>query len=77
MPGKNGTGPAGLGRGLGLGRSSGAGQGLNARRVGGNAGYGVQGYCVCPKCGAKVEHERAEPCYTKKCPSCGAIMVRE
>jgi hypothetical protein len=77
MPGKNGTGPSGFGRGKMTGRSSSGGQGSGVRSVGGNTGFGVQGHCVCPKCGSKVEHQRAEPCYTKKCPECGSLMVKE
>ncbi|MFO7710906.1 MAG: cation diffusion facilitator family transporter [Candidatus Woesearchaeota archaeon] len=44
-------------------------------------GYGWQTknteYCVCPKCGHKVKHDRGVPCKTKKCPHCDEYMVRE
>jgi hypothetical protein len=32
--------------------------------------------CVCPECGATVEHDRGEPCTKVKCPKCGAEMHR-
>lgn len=62
MPGKNGTGPAGPGNHRG--------------KMGGPASAGPEGYCECPKCGTKVKHDRGEPCSTKKCPNCGATMIR-
>ena len=66
MPGGNGTGP------FGGGPMGGGG------RMGGNRpGAGPAGFCVCPKCGSKVSHQRGVPCYSMKCPSCGGAMVRE
>jgi len=44
--------------------------------VGPGAGMGPGGKCVCPKCGAKVAHQRGKPCVTVKCPKCGAKMTR-
>ena len=38
---------------------------------------GPLGYCVCPKCGEKINHRRSVPCQDEKCPSCGAKMLRE
>lgn len=38
---------------------------------------GSGGYCVCPKCGKKLPHERGTPCMQVSCPDCGATMVRE
>ncbi len=64
MPRRDGTGPAGVVRGTGRGR------------MGGPRSAGPEGFCVCPKCGNKVKHNRAEPCSTMKCPQCGEKMVR-
>lgn len=66
MPRRDGTGPAGGGQ-------SGAGRG----RMGGPAAAGVQGYCVCPKCGNRIKHDRAQPCNAIKCPKCNTLMARE
>ncbi len=57
-----------VGRGLGAGRRAG-------RRMGSAAGPG--GFCVCPNCGYKEQHEIGIPCYQKKCPKCGSLMTRE
>ena len=74
MPGENGTGP--FGGGPGIGRSMGRGGGRG--RMGGNRpGAGPAGYCVCPKCGEKISHQRGQPCYSVNCPKCGMRMVRE
>jgi cation diffusion facilitator family transporter len=37
---------------------------------------GPDGYCVCPKCGYKIAHERGIPCSTLKCPKCNINLVR-
>lgn len=85
MPRRDGTGPLGngpigLGRGsVGLGRGPvGQGRGGSARRLdGGSISRCVDGYCVCPNCGKKLQHERAIPCTSVKCPDCGTTMIRE
>ncbi|MCK9274847.1 MAG: hypothetical protein M0P57_07140 [Syntrophales bacterium] len=62
------------------GRKMGAGRGQNqGGRPGrtGGAGEGPAGYCRCPRCGYREPHERAMPCFEKKCPECGAVMTRE
>ncbi|CAH8282152.1 hypothetical protein EV196_110126 [Mariniflexile fucanivorans] len=61
-------------RGTGQGKGLGVGEGLGKNKGG---GYSVGGYCVCAKCGAKVQHEQGIKCTTQKCPDCGHIMVRE
>ena len=62
------------GRGMGMGRGPGRGGG---RGMGGGRGLGPSGYCVCPKCGTKIAHQRGVPCYQTKCPNCGTPMARE
>lgn len=61
------------------GRSAGGGGGRGGAgggRMGGQAA-GPGGFCVCPKCGHKAEHQRGVPCYEQKCPLCGTNMTRE
>ncbi|MGC9356481.1 MAG: hypothetical protein ACP5GX_01365 [Anaerolineae bacterium] len=57
----------------------GRGQGGGGRgRGGGNRpGSGPGGICVCPSCGHTQEHEVGTPCYTLRCPKCGAKMMRK
>ena len=62
MPGKDGKGPVGP-------RDYGG-------RMGGPASAGPEGYCECLNCGTKVKHDRGVPCSNKKCPKCGAKMIR-
>ena len=38
---------------------------------------GPGGFCVCPKCGSKVQHERGIPCSQVRCPACHSSMARE
>jgi len=38
---------------------------------------GPGGSCLCPKCGYKAPHQKGTPCQEKKCPECGAKMLRE
>jgi len=66
MPRGDGTGPGGFGPGAG-GRGFGGGN---------RPGAGPGGYCICPSCKAKIEHQRGVPCYQVNCPKCGAKMVR-
>jgi len=59
--------PFGLGGGFGWQRKG---------RMRGDA-YGPGGYCICPKCGHKVDHERGVPCASLKCPKCGINLTRK
>jgi cation diffusion facilitator family transporter len=40
-------------------------------------GQGPGGYCVCPKCGYKIPHERGVPCSTILCPKDNTPLQRE
>ena len=58
------------------GRSgNGRGQGGRPGRGGGTAA-GPGGECVCPKCGHREPHDVGQPCTERKCPACGAQMIR-
>ncbi|MBN1823014.1 MAG: hypothetical protein JW803_01705 [Endomicrobiales bacterium] len=82
MPRGDGTGPFG-GGGPGSGRRGGGrffggGGGGRGRGMGGGnrQGSGPGGYCVCPSCGNQVAHQQGVPCYSVKCPNCGAQMMK-
>lgn len=82
MPRGDGTGPTGKGQGSGRGMGQGGGRGKgqagqSAGRMGGPSAAGSGGFCVCPQCGKKEPHQRGVPCYERKCPECGANMIRE
>ena len=64
MPANDRTEPHGSGKCGGHGRNKGG-------------GFGVGGFCVCAKCGAKVPHRQGIKCTTLKCPECGNTLVRE
>jgi len=40
-------------------------------------GRGPGGFCVCPKCGYRVEHQPGIPCSTLTCPNCKIPLRRE
>ena len=40
-------------------------------------GRGPGGYCVCKKCGYRVEHQPGVPCSSLICPSCKIHLTRE
>lgn len=44
--------------------------------MGGSMAAGPDGFCVCPKCGAKIPHQIGLPCTSVSCPQCGDKMVR-
>lgn len=56
----------------------GKGQGFG-EHGGGAGGHGHPGsdFCICPKCGERMPHERGTPCQEHVCPACGAKMFRE
>ncbi|MBZ4660242.1 MAG: nitrogenase molybdenum-iron cofactor biosynthesis protein NifB/NifX-related protein iron-sulfur [Desulfacinum sp.] len=68
-----GSGRCGGGQGRGQGRG---GQGKGGGQGAGRGRGGAAGTCVCPKCGAKAEHQRGIPCTQTPCPKCGTSMVR-
>jgi len=75
--GREGTGIKGKGRG-GMGRGGGAGRrGQNRGFTGGPLAAGPSGFCVCPQCGHREEHQRGVPCVGRQCPRCGTAMTRE
>ena len=45
-------------------------------RRGEGPGAGPIGDCLCPNCEHREPHQRGIPCYTRKCPKCGAPMTR-
>jgi hypothetical protein len=64
------------GQGGGQGRGMGRGQGRGSK--GGNKpGAGAAGYCICPNCSEKIEHQQGVPCYSVQCPKCSTAMMRE
>jgi len=40
-------------------------------------GRGPGGFCACPNCNYKVEHQRGTPCSTLQCPTCKANLQRQ
>jgi len=38
---------------------------------------GVGGFCICPKCGERIEHQQGIPCQEERCPKCSTKMLRE
>jgi len=61
----------GLGRGFGWQR-----KGRFKEKIPEAKALGPGGFCVCEKCGYKVEHERGKPCSLQKCPKCNLPLTR-
>ena len=40
-------------------------------------GYGPGGYCICAKCGTKIQHQSGTKCTTIRCPECNTPLIRE
>jgi hypothetical protein len=57
-----------------LGRKRGWGKG---RGRAGRGREGGTGNCICPACRQVVPHEPGVPCFQRRCPSCGAPMMRQ
>jgi hypothetical protein len=67
-----------IGQGSRQGQGRGMGRGVEQGRMAGKrSGAGPGGYCICPHCAEKLVHQVGMPCYSAKCPKCGAAMVRE
>lgn len=62
----------GFGRGFGWQR-----RGKFKDKIKEAAGQGPGGYCVCPKCGYQIEHQRGIPCSSLKCPKCNINLERK
>jgi predicted Fe-Mo cluster-binding NifX family protein len=62
----------------GKGGGRGKGGGCAGRGAGRGSGHGAEvcGVCVCPGCGATVDHVRGVPCSDMACPQCGSSLVR-
>ena len=64
----------GMGRGMGQGMGRGMGGGRG--RMGGPFAAGPGGVCKCTSCDYEEPQVRGQPCMNKKCPKCGAPMIR-
>ena len=58
------------------GGGGGFGRGGGHRGLGGGFARGPGGECICSNCRYQEPHPLGVPCYTKKCPKCGAPMTR-
>jgi cation diffusion facilitator family transporter len=61
-----------FGRGFGWQR-----KGRFKKKIEEASGRGPGGYCVCPKCGYKITHQRGVPCSTVQCPNCKINLERK
>ncbi len=42
-----------------------------------SSGKGPGGYCACPQCGYKIDHQPGIPCSSLKCPHCNVNLERQ
>ncbi|NLJ28123.1 NifB/NifX family molybdenum-iron cluster-binding protein [Desulforhabdus amnigena] len=75
MPGRKG--PGGRCEGQGRGRREGGRYGMERNIQGGGKNFDIQDFCICPKCGTEVLHQRGIPCTQIRCPECDQPMVRK
>lgn len=74
---------AGGGKGVSAGGEKPGGPGTSPARKGpgrlewDKAAGGPGGFCVCPKCGSRQQHERGIPCSQVSCSVCRGSMTRE
>lgn len=40
-------------------------------------GLGPTGFCICPRCEQRIEHQSGVRCQQMQCPQCGCKMLRE
>jgi uncharacterized paraquat-inducible protein A len=40
-------------------------------------GLGPVGFCKCPNCDYRIEHQAGKPCRELECPKCKVTLVRE
>jgi cation diffusion facilitator family transporter len=65
-------------RGFGFGRGFGwRRRGKFRGKIEGAQGRGPGGYCVCKRCGYRVEHQPGVPCSSLICPNCKTHLTRE
>lgn len=67
MPGKDGSGPFGMGPV--------AGEAGVRGQLGGPVVVPMR-YCFCPKCGEKASHTTGVSCNSLKCPQFGSSLIR-
>ena len=68
MPSEDETGTQSQGPITDISKDHGRGQGTGFAQ-------GSGGECRCPNCNYRESHQLGIPCYTKKCPRCGAPMT--
>jgi predicted Fe-Mo cluster-binding NifX family protein len=59
------------------GDTPGRGRGARMRAQGSaSTSVGPGAHCICPQCGQRQPHQRGEPCFEQKCPTCNVAMIR-
>jgi cation diffusion facilitator family transporter len=65
-------------RGFGFGRGFGWQRRARFRgKIEETQGRGPGGYCVCPRCNYRIEHQPGVPCSSLICPNCKIYLKRE